>query len=129
MKKIIIGFIALFFSSAISFAQTDIETYPTKSHLSKLPGALYSMTITDSEGDILQTGMFTKQDDTMIRHGLWKLYDVNTHELITKTEFVFGEQTWIETFINGQVIHYSKEEITINRLHQRLAKLEQKINS
>ena len=65
----------------------------------------------------------------MIRHGLWKLFDANTHELVTKTEFVFGEQTWVETNINGTLLHYSKEEITINRLHQRLAKLEQKVNS
>ena len=129
MKKIIIGFIALFFTSAISFAQTDVEIYPTNTQLTKLPGNLYSATITDSEGDVLQQGMFTKQNDKMIRHGLWKLYDANTHELVTKTEFVLGEQTWVETYIDGTLFHYSKEEITINRLHQRLAKLERKVNS
>ena len=103
MKKIIIGFIALFFTSAISFAQTNVETYPTNTQLTKLPGELYSVTITDSEGDVLQKGMYTKQNDKMIRHGLWKLFDANTYELVTKTEFVLGEQIWVETHINGKL--------------------------
>ncbi len=129
---LILGIVLMFTINQPGYGQpSDVnpEVYPIQKQLLSLPGNVYVMTITDQEGDLLQKGTYLKVDNRLIPHGIWRIYDTNTHDLVTKSEYNNGIQKWVETTIDGAVVRYNQQDIELNKLHKRIAKLEKQVNS
>lgn len=127
MKKSILILTFLFFGNLaplIAQLQPEIEIKKIVSHVI---GNHYEMVKTTTEGNVLQRGNYYKVDNRFLEHGIWKLYDYNTFELVTKAKYNKGEQIWIETKIDGELIRVTKEEKKVNALKARIAELEKQL--
>lgn len=127
MRKSFLIFPILFFGGFTHITaqiQADMEI---KKKVSHVVGNHYEMIKTNSEGNVLQSGNYYKVENRYLEHGIWKLYDYNTPELITKAKYDKGEQIWIETKIDGELIRVTKEEKEVIALKARIAELEKQL--
>ncbi len=128
MKTLILTLVLFLFSGFTnSTAQNAIEQVENQKIVTHLIGDHYSMTMYSVDGDILQQGYYYKSDNTLLEHGIWKLYDYNTYELVTKIKFNKGEKIWIETNIDGEFVRITQQEIEVNRLKNRITALEKQL--
>lgn len=110
-----------------STAQNTIEQVENQKIVTHLIGDHYSMTMYSAEGGVLQEGFYFKTDESFLEHGIWKLYDHNTYELVTKVKFDKGEKIWIETNIDGEFVRITQQDIEVNRLKNRISALEKQL--
>ena len=81
---------------------------------------LYKYEFVNEEGKITQSGYYKKIDGSYLPHGFWK------DNAGTKAEFKNGTMVWIKP--KGEK-KYTFEELQIQKLKNRIARLEQKITS
>ncbi|MBO6794760.1 MAG: hypothetical protein JJ895_12685 [Balneolaceae bacterium] len=110
-----------------STAQNTVQHEEHQKVITHLSGDHYSMTAFSADGGILKEGFYLKSDEKFLKHGIWKLYDYNTYELITKIKFEKGVKVWIETEIDGEFVRFTQQEIEVNRLKNRIATLEKQL--
>jgi hypothetical protein len=118
--------------NSVSYGQEKIilsNEYPTKKELVKIDNSNYEITISSIDGNVLQKGHYYQEKNRLIPHGVWKIYDVNTRKLVTKSEYVMGVQQWIETTIDGEKVRYTGKDIEIYRLQKRITELEKLVKS
>jgi len=128
-----LSILILFFTlNSVSYGQEKIilsNEYPTKKELVKIDNSNYEITISSIDGNVLQKGHYYQEKNRLIPHGVWKIYDVNTRKLVTKSEYVMGVQQWIETTIDGEKVRYTGKDIEIYRLQKRITELEKLVKS
>ena len=127
MKKFILLLTFLLFGN---FAHLTAQLQPEieiKKIVSHVIGNHYEMIKINTEGNVLQRGNYYKVDERFLEHGIWKLYDYNTFELVTKAKYNKGEQIWIETKIDGELIRVTKKEKEVIALKARIAELEKQL--
>jgi len=128
-----LSILILFFTlNSVSYGQEKIilsNEYPTKKELVKIDNSNYEITISSIDGNVLQKGHYYQEKNRLIPHGVWKIYDVNTRKLVTKSEYVMGVQQWIETTIDGEKVRYTGKDIEIHRLQKRISALEKLVKS
>ena len=128
MKKAVLT-LAIIALTAVSTtnAQYSVTTPETKKVVTHDIGNHYDVVYTDAEGRIIKEGHYFKVDDKLKPHGIWKLYNEKTFELITTAKYDKGEQLWVETKIDGKVIRVDQNDLTIKKLEDRIASLEKQI--
>lgn len=93
MKTLLLTLVFILFTGLTnSTAQNTIEQVENQKIVTHLIGDHYSMTMYSAEGGVLQEGFYFKTDESFLEHGIWKLYDHNTYELVTKVKFDKGEK-------------------------------------
>ncbi|MEQ9309676.1 MAG: hypothetical protein RLN90_09490 [Balneolaceae bacterium] len=104
---------------------TNTENNKTVTHVS---GNNYDVIFTSTDGDILQEGHYYRIGERFKPHGIWKLYDRNTLDLVTTANYDKGEQIWVETIVDGKILHVNQYELKVKRLEDRIVALEEKVN-
>ncbi|MBO6537543.1 MAG: hypothetical protein JJ966_15075 [Balneolaceae bacterium] len=128
MKTLLLTLVFILFTGLTnSTAQNTIEQVENQKIVTHLIGDHYSMTMYSAEGGVLQEGFYFKTDESFLEHGIWKLYDHNTYELVTKVKFDKGEKIWIETNIDGEFVRITQQDIEVNRLKNRISALEKQL--
>ena len=128
MKTLLLTLVFILFTGLTnSTAQNIIEQVENQKIVTHLTGDHYSMTMYSAEGGVLQEGFYFKNDEGFLEHGIWKLYDHNTYELVTKVKFDKGEKIWIETNIDGEFVRITQQDIEVNRLKNRISALEKQL--
>jgi hypothetical protein len=128
MKTLLLTLVFILFTGlSNSTAQNTIEQVENQKIVTHLIGDHYSMTMYSAEGGVLQEGFYFKTDESFLEHGIWKLYDHNTYELVTKVKFDKGEKIWIETNIDGEFVRITQQDIEVNRLKNRISALEKQL--
>lgn len=130
MKKLIVT-MALIIVTALSAANaqhtvTNVENEKIVTHSG---GDEYNVVYKDADGRIFQEGLYLKIGDKFKPHGVWKLYDRNTFALVTTAKYNKGEQIWVETNINGQLVKFDQQDLKVKRLEERIAALEKKLGT
>tara|TARA_R110000868_G_scaffold259361_1_gene517121 strand:+ start:21843 stop:22238 length:396 start_codon:yes stop_codon:yes gene_type:complete len=130
MKKILF---TLAFLTAMSLtvtnAQQTIANTENEKIVTHVSGNNYDVVYTTTDGNILQQGHYYKVGERYKPHGVWKLYDRNTFDLITTAKYDKGEQIWVETIIDGKVLHVDHHELEVKRLEERIVALEKRVNN
>lgn len=90
-------------------------------------GNHYDVIMFSSTGEVLQEGHYYKEGDRYLEHGVWKLYDYNTYELVTRAKYDKGVQIWIETWIDGEMIRVTQKDREVSSLKARVAELEKQL--
>ena len=128
MKKYIFTlFIFLAASLSTTNAQQAVTSSENDKKITHIIGNHYEMIYTDDEGNVLQKGQYYKIGERFKPHGIWKLYDRNTFNLVTTAKYDKGDQLWVETIIDGQKIKIDKYQLRIRRLENRIATLEKQV--
>ncbi len=130
MKKLLF---TLSFLIAMSFTVTNAQQTVTNSENKKIVthvnGNNYDVVYLNDDGEILQKGHYYKLGERFKPHGIWKLYDRNTLDLVTTASYDKGEQIWVETIIDGKVLFVNQYDLKVKRLENRIVALEEKIES
>lgn len=111
MKTLITSILLLIFTLPIQAQERKLELVDDN---------LYKYQFVSEEGQITQSGYYKKIDGTYLPHGFWR------DNVGTKAEFQNGIMVWIKP--KGQK-KYSFEEIQIQKLKSRIARLEEKLTS
>ena len=90
-------------------------------------GNHYDVIMFSSTGEVLQEGHYYKEGDRYLEHGIWKLYDYNTYELVTRAKYDKGIQIWVETWIDGEMIRVTQKDREVSSLKARVAELEKQL--
>lgn len=90
-------------------------------------GNHYDVIMFSSTGEVLQEGHYYKEGDRYLEHGVWKLYDYNTYELVTRAKYDKGVQIWIEAWIDGEMIRVTQKDREVSSLKARVAELEKQL--
>ena len=90
-------------------------------------GNHYDVIMFSSTGEVLQEGHYYKEGDRYLEHGVWKLYDYNTYELVTRAKYDKGVQVWVETWIDGEMIRVTQKDREVSSLKARVAELEKQL--
>jgi len=129
MKKLLF---TLSFMIVMSFsmanAQDTVTNIDNKKIVTHVSGYNYDVVYLNDDGDILQKGHYYKVGERYKPHGIWKLYDTNTLDLITTASYNKGEQIWVETIIDGNVLHVDQYDLKVKRLEERIVAIEKKVN-
>ncbi|RNC84761.1 MAG: hypothetical protein ED557_07220 [Balneola sp.] len=129
MKKYIFTlFVFLAATLSTTNAQQTITSTENEKKVTHVIGNHYDVVYTDEEGNVLQKGQYFKVGERLKPHGIWKLYDHNTFELVTTAKYDKGDQLWVETIIDGQKIKIDKYQLLVKRLEDRIAALEKQVN-
>ena len=104
---------------------TNTENEKIVTHVA---GNHYNVIVFNTHGNKVQEGQYYKMGENFKPDGLWKLYDHNTLELVTRAMYDRGVKLWIETNIDGKLIRVDQQDIEVNKLKTRVAALEEKIN-
>lgn len=128
MKKYIFT-LFIFLAATLSpiSAQQTITSTENEKKITHVIGNHYEMVYTDQEGNVLQKGHYYKVGERFKPHGIWKLYDRNTFDLVTTAKYDKGEQLWVETIVDGEKIRIDKYELKVKRLEDRIVALEKKV--
>ncbi len=129
MRKLflVVAFIA-FSTLGTTNAQQSTTPPDDQKVITHTRGNYYDVVTKTTEGKILQEGQYYKEGDRFKAHGIWKLYDRNTSELVTKAEYDKGQQLWVETKADdGKIVRIDQHELTVKRLEERIAVLEKQI--
>ena len=111
MKTLITSILLLIFTLPIQAQERKLE---------QVDDNLYKYEFVNEEGQIAQSGYYKKINDEYKPHGFWK------DNAGTKAEFRNGIMVWIKP--KGKK-KYTFEELQIQKLKNRIARLEQKITS
>ncbi len=128
MKKITFTFIFLIVIALTTTNAQQITTPTENKTVTHVVGNHYDVIYTDVNGNMFQEGQYYKIGERYKPHGIWKLYDRNSFELVTTAKYDKGEQIWVETIVDGEVLHVDKYDLKVKRLEERIAALEQKVN-
>ena len=109
-------------------AQDSVTNLVNKKIVTHVSGNNYDVVYLNDDGDILQTGHYYKIGERYKPHGIWKLYDTNTLDLITTANYDKGEQIWVETIIDGNVLRVDQYDLKVKRLEERIVAIEKKEN-
>lgn len=129
MKKLLftLSFLILM-SFSVTNAQEKVTNSKNQKVVTHVSGNNYDVVFLNNDGDILQKGHYYKLGERFKPHGIWKLYDRNTFELVTTASYDKGEQIWVETIIDGKILHVNQYDLKVKRLENRIVALEEKIN-
>ena len=128
MKALILTLIILVFTGVSNTsAQNNIENTENDRIVTHIIGNHYDMILLSSTGEVLQEGQYYKEGDRFLEHGIWKLYDHNTYELVTRAKYDKGVQLWVETWIEGEMIRVTQRDREVSRLKTRVAELEKQL--
>ncbi len=128
MKKLLFTFAFLVtMSLSVTNAQQTITSNENQKIVTHVSGDHYDVVFTNTDGAILQEGHYFKIGERFKPHGVWKLYDRNTLDLVTTAKYDMGEQLWVETIVDGKVLYVDQKDLKIKRLEERIAVLEQKV--
>ena len=111
MKTLITSILLLLFTLPILAQERKLELVDDN---------LYKYEYVNDNGQIAQSGYYKKVDGSYLPHGFWK------DNAGTKAEFRNGIMVWIKP--KGKK-KYTFEELQIQKLKNRIARLEQKITS
>ena len=111
MKTLITSILLLIFTLPIQAQERKLELVDDN---------LYKYEYVNDNGQITQSGYYKKIDGSYLPHGFWR------DNRGTKAEFRNGIMVWIKP--NGKK-KYTFEEIQIQRLKNRIARLEEKLTS
>lgn len=127
MKKITLLSIFLIVT-ALTATNAQQITSPTENKtVTHVIGNHYDVVYTDVNGNMFQEGQYFKIGERFKPHGIWKLYDRNSFELVTTAKYDKGEQIWVETIVDGETLRVDKYDLKVKRLEERIAALEQKV--
>lgn len=115
-------------SFSVTNAQQTVTNTENEKIVTHVSGSNYDVIFTNADGDILQEGHYYKIDDRFKPHGIWKLYDRNTLDLVTTASYDKGEQIWVETIIDGKILRVNQNDLKVKRLENRIVALEEKVN-
>jgi hypothetical protein len=127
MKTLLLTIAVLLFTgltNTTAQSKTDTENEKIVTHV---VGNHYDMIMLSSTGEILQEGHYYKEGDRFLEHGVWKLYDYNTFELVTRAKYDKGVQIWVETWIDGEMIRVTQRDREVSSLRARVAELEKQL--
>jgi len=128
MKSLLITIALLLLTSFTHIsAQNNIKNNENQKIVTHVIGSHYDVVMYTTTGEIVQEGHYFKEGDRFLENGIWKLYDHNTHELVTKARYDKGEQIWVETWIDGELIRVNKKEKEVIRLNTTVAQLEKNL--
>lgn len=127
MKKLTLSVCALLLLPVLVFSQSNTKIETHERLVTRIDNNLYNVVFKDNAGEIAQKGQYWKIGELFKPHGLWILYVPGTKDIITKSRYDKGRQIWIETIIDGKTYTYNEDEITINRLKNRIDLLEKKL--
>lgn len=127
MKKLVFTFIFLIVAALTATNAQQIESPKESKIVTHVIGNHYDVVYLDAEGNTFQEGQYLKIGERYKPHGIWKLYDRNSLALVTTAKYDKGEQLWVETIVDGKVLHVDKYELKVKRLEERVAALEQKV--
>ncbi len=128
MKKYIFTlFIFLATTLSTTNAQQTVTSTEIEKKVTHVIGNHYDVVHTDAEGNILQEGQYYRVGERFKPHGIWKLYDRNTFDLVTTAKYDKGDQLWVETIIDGEKIKIDKYQLLVKRLEDRIAALEKQV--
>jgi hypothetical protein len=111
MKTLITSILLLIFTLPIQAQERKLE---------KVDDNLYKYEYVNDNGQITQSGYYKKVDGSYLPHGFWK------DNAGTKAEFRNGIMVWIKP--KGKK-KYTFEELQIQKLKSRIARLEEKLTS
>ena len=111
MKTLITSILLLIFTLPIQAQERKLE---------KVDDNLYKYEYVNDNGQIAQSGYYKKVDGSYLPHGFWK------DNAGTKAEFRNGIMVWIKP--KGKK-KYTFEELQIQKLKNRIARLEEKLTS
>lgn len=129
MKKTIIILAILLLSGIGNINAQQVTNTENQRLITHVIGNHYDVLVMDSVGEIVQEGQYFKIDDKLKEHGIWRLYDSNTYELVTKAKYDKGTQIWVETRIDGKLIRVNQQELQLKRAQEGIVALETKIES
>ena len=104
----------------ITFILTIGNVFGQERVIHQIDDNLYTYKYVNKEGEVTQKGYYKKVDGSYLPHGFWK------DNAGTKAEFRNGIMVWIKP--KGKK-KYTFEELQIQKLKNRIARLEQKITS
>lgn len=114
--------------TALTATNAQQITTPTENKtVTHVIGNHYDVVYTDVNGNMFQEGQYFKIGERFKPHGIWKLYDRNSFELVTTAKYDKGEQIWVETIVDGETLRVDKYDLKVKRLEERIAALEQKV--
>lgn len=111
MKTLITSILLLIFTLPIQAQERKLE---------KVDDNLYKYEFVNEKGQIAQSGYYKKINDEYKPHGFWR--DI----VGTKAEYRNGIMIWIKPKGDKK---YTFEELQIQKLKNKIARLEQKITS
>ncbi len=127
MKTLIVTlFLLLLTGFTNTTAQNKIDTENEKI-VTHVVGNHYDVVMFSSTGEVLQEGHYYKDGERFLEHGIWKLYDYNTYELVTRAKYDKGVQIWVETWIEGEMIRVTQRDREVSSLKARVAELEKQL--
>ena len=127
MKKILFTLVFIIVAALSTTNAQQIESPKESKIVTHVIGNHYDVAYLDADGNTFQEGQYLKIGERYKPHGIWKLYDRNSLELVTTAKYDKGEQLWVETIVDGKVLHVNKHELKVKRLEDRIAVLEKKI--
>jgi len=128
MKTLILTLAVLLFTGFTNTtAQNKIKNTENEKIVTHVIGKHYNVVMFSATGEILQEGHYFKEGDRFLEHGIWKLYDHNTYELVTRAKYDKGVQLWVETWIDGEMIRVTLQDKEVHKLKTRIAELEEQL--
>lgn len=127
MKMTFITLAVLIISGFTSTNAQQVTNSENERIVTHVVGNHYSVMVYNTNGALIQEGQYYKVKDALKPHGLWKLYDYNTQELVTKAMYEKGNQLWVETYIDGEMIRITQKEIEANKLEPHVAHMQETI--
>lgn len=127
MKKITLLSIFLIVTTLTATNAQQITSPTENKTVTHVIGNHYDVVYTDVNGNMFQEGQYFKIGERFKPHGIWKLYDRNSFELVTTAKYDKGEQIWVETIVDGETLRVDKYDLKVKRLEERIAALEQKV--
>ncbi len=128
MKKLSFTLLFLVVVALTTANAQQIEIPEEQKIVTHIIGDNYDVVYKDLNGNTLKEGQYLKIGERFKPHGIWKLYDRNSFELITTSKYDEGEQLWVETIIDGEILYVGKDELKMKRHEERIAELEKKAN-
>lgn len=128
MKTLILTLAVLLFTGFTNTtAQNNVKNTENEKIVTHVIGKHYDVVMFSLTGEILQKGHYFKEGDRFLEHGIWKLYDHNTYELVTRAKYDKGVQLWVETWIDGEMIRVTLQDKEVHKLKTRIAELEEQL--
>ena len=129
MKKLVLTIALLVVTSlSVTKAQQTVTNNENKKVVTYVSGNTYDVVFINADGKTLQEGQYVKIGERFKPHGIWKLYSSNTLKLVTTAKYDNGEQLWVETNIDGNILFVDQNDLKVKRLEERIVALEEKVN-
>ena len=112
MKTILSTILLALVFSTTTFAQKPVVE--NKSHerlITHVEGNIYDVRFLDENDVVLQKGQYWRNGNSLLPHGTWILFAQNSDKVVTKSKFEKGQQLFVETVIDGEVIRVNKQQL------------------